>query len=210
MHAYSQDLRDRVLRALERGERPTAIARRFEVSRMWVYRVRERWQEGGVRGSLRMGGHRRSRLVGWEPRVRDWIEQAPDLTLAETCRRLAEQGVTIRVPALWHQLDRWGLTFKKTCTPASKSATTCGRRAGRGVTTLSCSISIGSYLLMKRGPQRTWCGVMDGHHGASVASARSPTGTGKPPPSWGRSGSGNWSRRWSRRDRWTGRCFGPT
>ncbi|HXX21589.1 MAG TPA: transcriptional regulator, partial [Terriglobia bacterium] len=44
MHAYSQDLRDRVLRALGRSEHPTAIARRFEVSRMWVYRVRERWQ----------------------------------------------------------------------------------------------------------------------------------------------------------------------
>jgi hypothetical protein len=28
MEAYSQDLRDRVLRALERGERPTAIATR--------------------------------------------------------------------------------------------------------------------------------------------------------------------------------------
>ncbi|SDX18207.1 hypothetical protein SAMN05216317_1571 [Nitrosomonas eutropha] len=38
MHAYSQDLRDRILGALDRGEGPTAIARRFEVSRMWVYR----------------------------------------------------------------------------------------------------------------------------------------------------------------------------
>jgi hypothetical protein len=34
MEAYSQDLRDRVLRALERGERPTAIAARFEVRRV--------------------------------------------------------------------------------------------------------------------------------------------------------------------------------
>ena len=33
MHAYSQDLRDRVLRALDRGDRPVAIAERFEVSR---------------------------------------------------------------------------------------------------------------------------------------------------------------------------------
>jgi hypothetical protein len=29
MRAYSQDLRDRALRALERGDRPTEIARRF-------------------------------------------------------------------------------------------------------------------------------------------------------------------------------------
>ena len=34
MQSYSQDLRERVLRALDRGERPTEIARRFEVSRV--------------------------------------------------------------------------------------------------------------------------------------------------------------------------------
>jgi len=208
MHAYSQDLRDRVLRALERGERPTAIARRFEVSRMWVHRVRAGWQKGGVRGSLPMGGHRRSRLAALEAVVRDWIEQAPDLRLAEACGRLAERGVTIRVPALWQQLDLWGLTFKTYPARQSKSATTYSRHAGRGVATLSCSTSTSSYLLMRRGPRRTWCGAMDVPRGASVASRRSPKVTGKLPPSWGRSGSGSWSRRWSRRDRWTGRCFG--
>ena len=49
MDAYSQDLRDRVLRALERGERPTAIADRFEVSRVWVYQVRNRLTQTGQR-----------------------------------------------------------------------------------------------------------------------------------------------------------------
>ena len=128
MRAYSQDLRDRVLRALERSEHPTAIARRFEVSRMWVYRVRERWQKGGVRSSLAMGGYRRSRVADLEPVVRSWIEQQPDLTLAETCARLAERGVTIRVPALWHQLDQWGLTFKKN--PARQRARARRRTPG--------------------------------------------------------------------------------
>jgi transposase len=47
MQAYSQDLRERVLRALDRGDRPTEIARRFEVSRIWVYQVRGREQETG-------------------------------------------------------------------------------------------------------------------------------------------------------------------
>ena len=49
MQAYSQDLRERVLRALDRGDRPTETARRFEVSRVWVYRVRGREQETDVR-----------------------------------------------------------------------------------------------------------------------------------------------------------------
>jgi transposase len=47
MQSYSQDLRDRVLWALDRGERPTAIARRLEVSRVWVYQVRGREQKTG-------------------------------------------------------------------------------------------------------------------------------------------------------------------
>jgi hypothetical protein len=36
MSSYSQDLRNRVLDALERGERPSMVARRFVVSRSWV------------------------------------------------------------------------------------------------------------------------------------------------------------------------------
>ena len=67
MQSYSQDLRDRVLWALDRGERPTAIARRLEVSRVWVYRVRERRQKTGRRSSFRIGGHRRSRVAEKEP-----------------------------------------------------------------------------------------------------------------------------------------------
>jgi transposase len=47
MDAYSQDLRDRVLRALERGDRPTAIADRFEFSRVWLYQVRNRLTQTG-------------------------------------------------------------------------------------------------------------------------------------------------------------------
>ena len=42
MQSYSQDLRDRVLRALARGDGPSAVARRFEVSRFYVYQVRDR------------------------------------------------------------------------------------------------------------------------------------------------------------------------
>ena len=74
MQVYSQDLRDRVLRALERSERPTVIARRLEVSRMWVHRVRDRWQKGRLRRSHPMEGYRRSCLGALEPVVRNRIE----------------------------------------------------------------------------------------------------------------------------------------
>jgi transposase len=128
MQSYSQDLRERVLRALDRGERPTQIARRFEVSRVWVYQVRDRLRETGERGSYPIGGHRRSRLAGLEPVLRSWIEAQPDLTLAEMQQRLREQGVSIKVGALWHQLNQWNLSFKKN--PARQRARARGRASG--------------------------------------------------------------------------------
>ncbi len=128
MRAYSQDLRDRVLRALERGERPAEIARRFEVSRVWVYQVREDWQAEGRRSSLQVGGYRRSCLAEREAEVRAWIDAEVDLTLAEICERLAREGVQIKVPALWHQLDKWNLTLKKN--PARQRARAQRRAVG--------------------------------------------------------------------------------
>ena len=129
MRAYSQDLRDRVLRALERGERPSQIARRFEVSRIWVYQVRIRFKKSGLRSSLAVGGYRRSRLAGLEGVLRRWIAAQPDLTLAELCGRLhTKEGVSIKGPALWHQLDKWKLTFKKN--PARQRARAQRRASG--------------------------------------------------------------------------------
>jgi len=128
VQSYSQDLRDRVLWALDRGERPTAIARRLEVSRVWVYQVRGRERETGQRTSFPIGGHRRSRIAELEPVLRAWIEQAPGLSLAELGERLAEQGISIKIGALWHQLDKWNLTFKKN--PARQRARTRGRATG--------------------------------------------------------------------------------
>lgn len=129
MQAYSQDLRERVLRALARGERPAEIARRFEVGRLWVYRVRDRLQESGERVSFPIGGHRRSRLADLEPLLRAWIKAAPDLTLSEMQERLAKQGVPIKIGALWHQLNRWKLTLKKN--PARQRARARGRAASK-------------------------------------------------------------------------------
>ena len=128
MRAYSQDLRDRVLHALERGERPTDIAVRFEVSRGWVHEVRKQLRVEGRRTSLQIGGHRKSLVAPMEAVLRGWIAERPDLTLAEMCERLCkENGIAIKVPALWHQLDKWGLSYKKN---SARQRARTARRAG--------------------------------------------------------------------------------
>jgi transposase len=60
--------------------------------------------------------------------LRAWIEAEPDLALSELSERLAKQGVLIKPGALWHQLNKWNLTFKKN--PARQRARTRGRAAG--------------------------------------------------------------------------------
>lgn len=128
MQAYSQDLRERVLWALERGERPTQIARRLEVSRLWVYNVKKRWEQSAERGSHQIGGHRVSRVASQEKQIRAWIEKKPDLTLAELCERLREEkAIELKAAALWHQLDKWGLSLKKN---AARQRARARRRAG--------------------------------------------------------------------------------
>jgi transposase len=117
------------LRALARGEGPSAIAERFEVSRVWVYQVRKRLERTGGRESLPLGGHRVSKLAPFEERVRQWIELQPDLTLAEIRERLLrEHGVGLKVPALWHQINKWGLSLKKN--PARQRARSRRRPCG--------------------------------------------------------------------------------
>lgn len=130
MQSYSQDLRDRVLRAVERGDRPTDIAKRFEVSREWVYDVKRRFERDGLRHHLPMGGYRVSRVADKESLIRGWIKKQADLTLAEISERLLEHGITIKTTALWHQLDKWGLSFKKN--PARQRTRARGRGESAG------------------------------------------------------------------------------
>jgi len=125
MASYSQDLRDRVLRGLERGETPTVIARRLEVSVRWVAEVKSRYEKHGERSSRQVGGYRESCVKAHEATIRGWLRAREDLTLAQMCEKLAVLGVQIKGPALWHQLDKWNLTFKKN--PARQRARARGR-----------------------------------------------------------------------------------
>jgi transposase len=136
MQPYSPDLRERVLRALERGEEPEEVAERFEVSLAWVYRVQQRVRERGERCSFPLGGHRRSRLAEAEPLLRAWIAEQPDLTLRELHQRLEQHGLAhTKIGALWHQLNKWKLTFKKNAArqrARSRRGASGTARVGRG------------------------------------------------------------------------------
>ena len=112
--AYSQDLRDRLILAVEReGLSRRAAARRFAVSDATAVRWMQA-QAQGRRSALRQGGDRRSRL----PEHRDWLlrlfEVEPELTLAAVGARLREaHGVAADPGMLSRFFAKCGYTVKK-------------------------------------------------------------------------------------------------
>jgi transposase len=114
MRPLSQDLRQRIIAARERGEGTGEVCKRFGVSRKSVERYWNGHRLTGACQPKQIGGYRRSRLEKHGRTLRRWIAEQPDLTLSELQKRCREQlQVTIGITALWHRLERLGLSYKK-------------------------------------------------------------------------------------------------
>ncbi len=112
---YSQDLRDRVIDAVLKGEMSRrAAARRYEVSELIAVKWLERFERSGSRELVGHGGHRPSALMPH----RDFLEAAragkPDITLQGLCDRLLfERGIKADALMMSRFFRRIGVTFKK-------------------------------------------------------------------------------------------------
>jgi transposase len=112
---YSQDLRNRVIDAVERGGMSRRkAAERFGISESaaikWLGRVRDL----GVRTALAMGGRRPSVLAAHRGFVEAALTLKPDSTLQALCDRLlAERGVKADTSMMSRFLRREGMTVKK-------------------------------------------------------------------------------------------------
>ena len=110
----SGDLRERIIKARAEGAGTGEVSQRFGVSRKSVERFWNQHRTSGHCRPKQIGGHRKSRLKKHEKRLRRWIAQQPDLTLIELRQRCQNQlAVRISLTALWHRLDRLGLSYKK-------------------------------------------------------------------------------------------------
>lgn len=105
--AYSQDLRERVLAAVDGGVRVREVAPLFRVSISYIYKALARRAATGATTASARGGARRKALLAH-------LRAKPDATLGELRRWLFEtRGVSISVGALWNGLDRLGWTLEK-------------------------------------------------------------------------------------------------
>jgi transposase len=134
--AYSQDLRERVVGAVERGQSCRSVAATFGVSVASVVKWAQRFRATGSAAAFKMGGRRPYALAG----ERDWllarIAAAPDLTLRAIVAELAARGIVVSYFAVWHFFEHEGISFKKK--PARQRARSARRRqAARAVAEVS-------------------------------------------------------------------------
>ena len=113
--SYSEDLRARVLAAIDSGIAARAAASVFRVSVSYVYKalIRRR-RTGEVSASSRRGHRPRKLTAEQEAALARHIAAHPDMTLAALQFWLVgEHGVKLSNGAMWSAVDRLGLSFKK-------------------------------------------------------------------------------------------------
>ncbi len=111
----SNDLRKRLIAAVDGGQSCRSAAKRFEVAASTAIRWINRWRNEGDAKPLPLGGDRHShRIEAHAVEILSLVEKTPDITLAEIAAHLAAtHGLRVSQSCVWRFLDRRGLTFNK-------------------------------------------------------------------------------------------------
>lgn len=109
--AYSQDLRQRVLAAVDSAR---VVAARFGVSVSYVIKARQRRDRHGETTARPQRSHTPRLLAPLHAAIAAHVAQFPDATLDELRAWLgAEHGVSVSLGLVWKTLRRLDLTRKK-------------------------------------------------------------------------------------------------
>jgi transposase len=111
--AYSNDLRERVVGAVEAGASCRSVAARYGVAVSTVVKWSQRYRRTGSVAPGKIGGHRRPVLEPQREFIVERVRQEPHVTLHRLKDELAARGVSVSHNTLWTFLRREGLRFKK-------------------------------------------------------------------------------------------------
>ena len=107
--AYSNDLRRKLLEAHDRGEGSLEeLAEQFGVSVPWAWKISaQRKRTGQMERVEQRHGPKSKVTEEVQERLRNWVYQQPDLTLAELQQRLGETvRLHVSIGRLWQVLWR--------------------------------------------------------------------------------------------------------
>ena len=110
--AYSQDLRERVIGAVEAGASCREAAAVFEVSPSSAIRWVALWRRTGTVAAKPVGG-KRSPVDAHKELLLALIAAEPDLTLEEIRGKLRQHGIVVSASMVWRFFDRHDISFKK-------------------------------------------------------------------------------------------------
>ena len=109
----SNDLRKRIVKAVDGGLSRNAAAKKYDVGISTVVNLIRRWRETGRLEPDRQGKPPDFKLAAHEGCVRKMLAECPDITLMETKERLAKAGIRVSKSAIDRFLNHLGLSYKK-------------------------------------------------------------------------------------------------
>ena len=114
----SQDLRERIVHAVEGGSTIRQAARRFAVSASAAIKLMQRVRQTGSLAPAQIGGYRRPLLEKHADELRAIVSSKAGITLKEMRDVLHARGIVVKaLSTIADMLHRLGLSHKKT-TPA--------------------------------------------------------------------------------------------
>ena len=122
---YSDDLRERVIEAVEAGASRREAAESFNLSPSSAVKWLQRWRDTGSAKAKASGG-RTSPLEEHAEWLLAVVAEQPDLTLDEIDAEMRKQRIPGSRTAVWRFFARHDLTFKKK-ESARRGATTARR-----------------------------------------------------------------------------------
>jgi transposase len=153
--SYSEDLRGRVLAAVDGGMAARSAAGLFRVSVSYIYKALIRRRRTGEVSASSRRGHRPRKLTPvQEAALAAHIAAHPDITLAALQTwLLAEHEVRLSNGAMWSAVARLGLSFKKRrSVPPSRIVRMSRRVAASGGRHSPLSMPTSSFSSMRPAP----------------------------------------------------------
>src|SRR5918993_3931835 len=128
----SQDLRERIVHAVEDGSTIRQAGRRFAVSASAAIKLMERVRQTGSAAPAKIGGHRRPILEPHADTLRAIATNKPGITLKEMRDALQARGIVVKaLSTIADMLHRLGLSHKKALRAAEQDRPDVARHRHR-------------------------------------------------------------------------------